>query len=128
MFTALLTNEQAILLGNAVKAFRTVRNLTQQDLARAGTVSKNQVYLLEAGKATNVRQQTLVMLSDAMQLNNNDTAHLMRLAGFDTPADHYEPLNAQEFQLIQQLRQLGPDVAQVIYDSVQGIVINRNRS
>ena len=126
VYATLLTNEQSILLGNAIKAFRTARNLTQRDLARAGTISFNQVYLLEAGKAPNVRQLTLSTISNAMQLTDGESAHLMRIAGFDTANADYVALSTDESKLIEQLRELGPDVAAVIYDSVEGMVLNRN--
>ena len=126
VYATLLTNEQSILLGNAIKAFRTARNLTQRDLARAGTISFNQVYLLEAGKAPNVRQLTLSTISNAMQLTDGEAAHLMRIAGFDTANADYVALSTDESKLIEQLRELGPDVAAVIYDSVEGMVLNRN--
>ena len=126
VYATLLTNEQSILLGNAIKAFRTARNLTQRDLARAGTISFNQVYLLEAGKAPNVRQLTLSTISNAMQLTDGEAAHLMRIAGFDTANADYVALSTDESKLIEQLRELGPDVAAVFYDSVEGMVLNRN--
>ena len=126
VYGALLTDKESISLGNAIKAFRTARNLTQRDLARAGTISNNQVYLLEAGKAANVRQQTLVMISDAMQLTDGEQAHLMRIAGFDTANADYVALSSEELRLVEQLRKLGPDVAAVIYDSVEGMLLNRN--
>lgn len=73
---AMWNQDAATRLGSAISALRTSKGMSQESLAHAAGITKNQVQLIEAGKASgrkddsgssNPRITTLVGLADALE-------------------------------------------------------------
>jgi transcriptional regulator with XRE-family HTH domain len=82
---------------------RRVRGLRRQEVAQLSGVSADYLVQLEQGRAPSPSTQVLAALARALGLSNFERDHLLRLAGYGTPADHAPTLSAAARRLVDQL-------------------------
>ena len=61
-----------------LKAIRTLRGMTQEDLARRAGVSRQVIASIEAGRHRDPRLSTLERIANALDLNVEDLLRLMK--------------------------------------------------
>tara|TARA_B100000686_G_C16003931_1_gene578036 strand:+ start:61 stop:450 length:390 start_codon:yes stop_codon:yes gene_type:complete len=119
----MLTENQANLLANLFKSYRSDRNLSQKKFADLAGIGSTHYNMIETGRALKLQHQTLVRMADNLQLKQEQKDQVLRSAGFIPTSEIIEPVTADELELLQNLRSMGAEYAELIYGMVKGSIL-----
>ena len=115
-------------IGEKIRAQREQSGMTQTELGKACSVTKQTIFKYETGVVTNIPLDKLMLISDAL---NVSAAYLMGWEDDPTPADNKKDAPAMSesvMQLVKVIEQLSPENQKTLAVVAKGLLRDQSES
>ncbi len=106
-------SERRMLLGERLKALRTAKRMSLQDVADAADISRSHVWNLETGAKTNPSVELLVKLAELFRVG------IAELVGEDPDAQNEEPEMVALYRNLKDLDPRDREIVQAMIDKMR---------